>query len=259
MRKFTLIELLVVVAIIAILAAMLLPTLSRARHKAREIACLSNLRQIGMGLFTYASDSDEWFPYRPNHPSQGSQAQLGYNPNNLSWTWNQKAFDIHEVWETYVPKGNLYVCPLAPEPNWQAMWPQTVGSGDQVYSLNGYALYAGYTSDNMELFPPDGPALTVPNDPSLDELVRWRELLDWKLGDHTDRPLVGDFLRRSDPWWSGMYNNYHAIDGRLVPSMGMNTSVNNVFSDGSAELVRSGFTKGAEETGGKWEMYWYTR
>lgn len=61
-RGFTLIELLVVISIIAILAAMLLPVFSRARETARRNVCLSNLRQIGVSLHLYVSDSDEGFP-----------------------------------------------------------------------------------------------------------------------------------------------------------------------------------------------------
>jgi len=59
---FTLIELLVVIAIIAILAAMLLPVLAAARKRAQEIACLSNLRQWGLGLHLYANESNDAIP-----------------------------------------------------------------------------------------------------------------------------------------------------------------------------------------------------
>jgi prepilin-type N-terminal cleavage/methylation domain-containing protein/prepilin-type processing-associated H-X9-DG protein len=61
-QGFTLIELLVVIAIIAILAAILFPVFAKAREKARQTSCLSNLKQLALGILSYAQDYDERFP-----------------------------------------------------------------------------------------------------------------------------------------------------------------------------------------------------
>ena len=79
-RGFTLIELLVVIAIIAILAAILFPVFARAREKARQTTCLSNHKQIALGILMYTQDYDEHLPFCVYGPWPSVQPwQHGYS------------------------------------------------------------------------------------------------------------------------------------------------------------------------------------
>ena len=77
-KGFTLIELLVVIAIIAILAAILFPVFARAREKARQASCLSNTKQLVLGILMYAEDYSECLPMSRSYSTPGNTSQVGW-------------------------------------------------------------------------------------------------------------------------------------------------------------------------------------
>jgi prepilin-type N-terminal cleavage/methylation domain-containing protein len=96
-RGFTLLEVLVVVAIIALLVAILVPSLNKAREQARQVICLSNLKQILAATGMYQEDYDGWFPFGP----AGQQRQYWgtdgryYASMASSCLWGGKRGEIH--------------------------------------------------------------------------------------------------------------------------------------------------------------------
>jgi prepilin-type N-terminal cleavage/methylation domain-containing protein/prepilin-type processing-associated H-X9-DG protein len=124
LRAFTLIELLVVIAIIAILAAILFPVFAQARAKARQISCLSNMKQLGLGVMQYVQDYDETLPVSRHDAPMSFKDANGATVNTTGYWWL--------TIQPYIKNMDVMVCPHLGKAKG---WPRT-GSNTQSYGAN---------------------------------------------------------------------------------------------------------------------------
>lgn len=160
-KGFTLIELLVVIAIIAILAAILFPVFAQAREKARAITCVSNLKQVGIGMMQYTQDNDEQFPMLQYYDTLG---------NPLDWYTAIMPYIKNGTMETgaggvksSLGRGGIWHCPSFPvadqEANYGVNWEMCRnGAGTWAASQPGFIQY---TINNAQIDAPSDKILVV--------------------------------------------------------------------------------------------------
>jgi len=103
---FTLIELLVVIAIISILASILFPVFARARENARRASCMSNMKQLGLGMMQYVQDYDEKYPLIMYNDGEKALPP-NHGTHTVPYAWNCWAFRIYP----YVKSVQVFNCP----------------------------------------------------------------------------------------------------------------------------------------------------
>ena len=139
-RAFTLIELLVVIAIISILAAILFPVFARARESARRASCLSNMKQLGLGMMMYVQDYDGVYFARSYGGTYAGQTTAGATTTTGYWApWGAMP-DSEWILDSYIKNKQIFDCP-----SYEGFYP-----ANNPPILNGiaYNLIPGYPQGN---------------------------------------------------------------------------------------------------------------
>jgi prepilin-type processing-associated H-X9-DG protein/prepilin-type N-terminal cleavage/methylation domain-containing protein len=254
-RAFTLVELLVVIGIIALLIAILLPALRKARVSAQTAACLSNLRQIGIAYNIYANENNGWLP------SAGPNRDFRLSPNGISMTWPERlvlakalpmnlpygySWNDSQGFRNYPISGRLqgvFVCP-----GWGAGGDEGGSDrpGSRGYGMTGtYGLYQEKKGPDGKYMAPFVKLSRLPKDRII--------LFDGY------QVLLGTGFR--DKWVATNQGPFRNSEGTLVNDPGRsqygiylrhNNAANYLFSDWHAERSDAYHKTGYDTPGNKW-------
>ncbi len=260
-RAFTLIELLVVIAIIAILAAILFPVFAQAREKARQAACLSNCKQMALGVMQYTQDYEELLPV------------MGDN-NQCRGRWQ---FQIYP----YVKNEQVFTCPNLPNNKWSSTTAAPGGSTPPCDStlrlaqgdVSGYGWSGALHSDQRARQNPPSPETPTSAAPgwSIAEIKKPAETI--LIGDVSYDAQAGYYMYARDPRIAGTggasawyYPNFRHNTVKTAPYMSSSVGRNNqqnfqmpidgranfVFLDGHAKSLDVGtaFKKAGTDSSG---------
>jgi len=207
---FTLIELLVVIAIIAILASILFPVFAQAREKARSISCLSNEKQIGLGITQYAQDNDEYNPSLNSPP-----------PNNMIW-W--------QLIDPYVKSHKVYLCP---DDSFSRGTGIEAVSYSMAFNWGDWGPCGAGGCTNQSEFSPAGANLSMISSPTTTIIVteRWNSYHQWGQG------WAGDNFCNDGEFLYGQGGSAASPTSPRAAS-GHSGGSNYVFCDGHAKWMK---------------------
>ncbi len=214
-RFFTLIELLVVVTIIAVLASLLLPSLTKAKRIAKVAACQNNLRSMGAITALYAGNNDGILP--PFDADLWFSCTVGVVQTTLSSVWPKR--ELYDMWKVMVPygyKGEISQCPVKGT-NWKTAYRTDLNARSDY----GYRLAVGASSDPCKYNEIYGKAPVPYTSLCLSNTLNFSKYAI--IADQSDLPGNVTYA----------YFNNHAFANRTVES------INVLYLDGHVALLRS--------------------